>query len=30
VLQSGVVVLSDSVENLHQNELVRKAYLGET
>jgi branched-chain amino acid transport system ATP-binding protein len=30
VLQSGVVVLSDSTENLHQNELVRKAYLGET
>jgi len=30
VLQSGVVVLSDSAENLHQNELVRKAYLGET
>jgi branched-chain amino acid transport system ATP-binding protein len=30
VLQSGTVVLSDSAENLHQNELVRKAYLGET
>jgi branched-chain amino acid transport system ATP-binding protein len=30
VLQSGAVVLSDSAENLHQNELVRKAYLGET
>jgi branched-chain amino acid transport system ATP-binding protein len=30
VLQSGVVVLSDSAENLHQNELVRKAYLGES
>jgi branched-chain amino acid transport system ATP-binding protein len=30
VLQSGAIVLSDSAENLHQNELVRKAYLGET
>jgi len=30
VLQSGAVVLSDSAENLHQNELVRKAYLGES
>ena len=30
VLQSGVVVLSDSAENLHQNEMVRQAYLGET
>jgi branched-chain amino acid transport system ATP-binding protein len=30
VLQSGTVVLSDSAENLRQNELVRQAYLGET
>ena len=30
VLQSGAVVLSDSAENLRQNETVRKAYLGET
>jgi branched-chain amino acid transport system ATP-binding protein len=30
VLQSGAVVLSDSAENLRQNEMVRKAYLGET
>ena len=29
-LQSGVVVLSDSAENLRINEMVRKAYLGET
>jgi branched-chain amino acid transport system ATP-binding protein len=29
VLQSGVVVLSDTAENLRQNEMVRKAYLGE-
>lgn len=30
VLQSGVVVLSDSAEILRQNEMVRKAYLGES
>jgi len=30
VLQSGTVVLSDSAENLRQNEMVRKAYLGES
>ena len=30
VLQSGVVVLSDSAETLRQNEMVRKAYLGES
>jgi branched-chain amino acid transport system ATP-binding protein len=29
VLQSGVVVLSDTAENLRKNEMVRKAYLGE-
>jgi branched-chain amino acid transport system ATP-binding protein len=30
VLQSGVIVLSDSAESLRKNEMVRKAYLGET
>ena len=30
VLQSGAVVLSDSAENLRQNEMVREAYLGES
>jgi len=30
VLQTGEIVLSDSAENLRQNEMVRKAYLGET
>jgi branched-chain amino acid transport system ATP-binding protein len=30
VLQSGAVVLSDTAENLRQNEMVSKAYLGET
>ena len=30
VLQSGAVVLSDTAENLRKNEMVRKAYLGET
>jgi branched-chain amino acid transport system ATP-binding protein len=30
VLQSGAVVLSDTAENLRQNEIVRKAYLGES
>jgi branched-chain amino acid transport system ATP-binding protein len=30
VLQSGVMVLSDTAENLRQNETVREAYLGET
>jgi branched-chain amino acid transport system ATP-binding protein len=29
VLQSGGVVLSDTAENLRQNEMVRQAYLGE-
>jgi branched-chain amino acid transport system ATP-binding protein len=30
VLQSGAVVLKDTAENLRKNEMVRKAYLGET
>jgi branched-chain amino acid transport system ATP-binding protein len=30
VLQTGQVVLSDTAENLQQNEMVRKAYLGIT
>jgi branched-chain amino acid transport system ATP-binding protein len=30
VLQTGTVVLSDTAENLRQNEIVRQAYLGET
>ena len=30
VLQSGAVVLNDTAENLRQNEMVRKAYLGES
>ena len=30
VLQTGTIVLSDSAENLRQNEMVRTAYLGET
>lgn len=30
VLQSGVIVLSDTAENLRRNEMVRKAYLGES
>ena len=30
VLQSGVVVLSDTAGSLKRNEMVRKAYLGET
>jgi branched-chain amino acid transport system ATP-binding protein len=29
VLQSGVIVLSDTAQTLRQNEMVRKAYLGE-
>jgi branched-chain amino acid transport system ATP-binding protein len=29
VLQSGQIILSDSSENLANNEIVRKAYLGE-
>ena len=29
VLQTGVVVLSDTAKNLAENEMVRKAYLGE-
>jgi branched-chain amino acid transport system ATP-binding protein len=30
VLQSGIVLLSDTAENLRQDEMVREAYLGET
>lgn len=30
VLQSGTIVLNDTAENLRQNEMVRKAYLGES
>jgi len=30
VIQTGVVVLSDLAENLRKNEMVRKAYMGET
>jgi branched-chain amino acid transport system ATP-binding protein len=30
VLQTGVILLSDTAENLNQNEIVRKAYMGET
>jgi branched-chain amino acid transport system ATP-binding protein len=30
VIQTGVVVLSDMAENLRQNEMVRKAYMGES
>lgn len=30
VLQSGAIVLDDTAENLRQNEMVRKAYLGES
>lgn len=30
VLQTGEVMLSDTAENLRKNEMVRKAYLGET
>jgi len=30
VLQTGVVLLSDTAANLRQNEMVRKAYMGET
>jgi len=30
VLQTGAVVLSDTAENLRQNEMVRQAYLGES
>ena len=29
VLQTGAVVLSDAAEDLRQNEMVRRAYLGE-
>ncbi len=29
ILQTGTIVLSDAAENLRQNEIVRKAYLGE-
>jgi branched-chain amino acid transport system ATP-binding protein len=28
VLQTGQIVLSDTAENLQQNEMVQKAYLG--
>jgi len=30
VLQTGVILLGDTAENLKQNEMVRKAYMGET
>jgi branched-chain amino acid transport system ATP-binding protein len=30
VLQTGVVMLSDTAENLRRNEMVRKAYMGES
>jgi branched-chain amino acid transport system ATP-binding protein len=30
VLQTGRIVLHDSAENLSENEMVRKAYLGES
>jgi branched-chain amino acid transport system ATP-binding protein len=30
VLQTGRVVLHDTADNLAQNEMVRKAYLGES
>ena len=30
VLQTGRIVLHDSTENLSENEMVRKAYLGES
>jgi branched-chain amino acid transport system ATP-binding protein len=30
ILQTGVVVLNDTAENLRRNEMVRKAYLGES
>ena len=30
VLQSGSIVMHDSAENLIENEMVRKAYLGES
>ena len=30
VLQSGVILFSDTAENLRMNEMVRKAYLGES
>lgn len=30
VIQTGVVVLSDTAENLRKNEMVRKAYMGES
>ena len=30
VIQTGVVVLSDLAENLRKNEMVRKAYMGES
>jgi branched-chain amino acid transport system ATP-binding protein len=30
VLQTGMILLSDSAESLRQNEMVRQAYLGES
>ena len=30
VLQTGTIVLQDTAENLRANEMVRKAYLGES
>jgi len=30
VLQTGTILLSDNAENLRRNEMVRKAYLGES
>jgi branched-chain amino acid transport system ATP-binding protein len=30
VIQTGVVMLSDTAENLQRNEMVRRAYMGET
>jgi len=30
VRQTGLILLSDTAENLKQNEMVRKAYMGET
>jgi len=30
VIQSGRIVLEDTAENLMENEMVRKAYLGES
>ncbi len=30
VIQTGKVVLDDSADNLNENEMVRKAYMGES